>query len=111
MAIYVLIHGAGDSAFHWHLLEPELTARGHEAIAMDLPCEDESAGLAEYTDAVVSAIGDRTGVVLVAQSLGAFTAPLVCVQVPVELMVLVAGGDWRAPHMGGGGAGHNTDSR
>lgn len=30
MAAYALIHGAGDSAFHWHLLEPELRARGHE---------------------------------------------------------------------------------
>jgi pimeloyl-ACP methyl ester carboxylesterase len=91
MATYVLIHGAGDSAFHWHLLEPELRARGHDVVAMDLPCEDEDAGLREYADAVVSAIGDRTGLILVAQSLGGFTAPLVCARVPVELMVLVAG--------------------
>ena len=91
MATYVLIHGAGDSAFYWHLVAPELEARGSEAIAVDLPCEDESAGLAEYADTVVAAIGDRTGVILVAQSLGGFTAPLVCARRPVELMVLVAG--------------------
>jgi pimeloyl-ACP methyl ester carboxylesterase len=91
MATYVLIHGAGDSAFHWHLLEPELRARGHDVVAMDLPCEDERAGLREYTEAVVSAIDDRTGLILVAQSLGGFTAPLVCAEVPVELLVLVAG--------------------
>ena len=91
MATYVLIHGAGDSAFHWHLLEPELRARGQDVVAMDLPCDDEHAGLREYADAVVSAIGDRTGVILVAQSLGGFTAPLVCARVPVEAMVLVAG--------------------
>ena len=24
MATTVLIHGAGDSAWHWHLVEPEL---------------------------------------------------------------------------------------
>jgi pimeloyl-ACP methyl ester carboxylesterase len=91
MATYVLIHGAGDSAFHWHLLAPELRGRGHEVVAMDLPCDDESAGLTEYTDTVVQAIGDHTELVLVAQSFGAFTAPLVCKRVPVELMVLVAG--------------------
>ena len=91
MATYVLIHGAGDSAFYWHLLAPELRERGHEVVAMELPCDDESAGLSEYTDTVVHAIGDRTELVLVAQSFGAFTAPLVCARVPVELMVLVAG--------------------
>jgi pimeloyl-ACP methyl ester carboxylesterase len=91
VATYVLIHGAGDSAFYWHLLAPELRGRGHEVVAMELPCDDESAGLSEYTDTVVQAIGDRTELVLVAQSFGAFTAPLVCARVPVELMVLVAG--------------------
>ena len=91
MATYVLIHGSGDSAFYWHLLDRELRERGHDVVAVDLPCDDESAGLAEYTDAVVDAIGDRTELVVVAQSFGAFTAPLVCARVPVELMVLVAG--------------------
>ncbi|MQA73930.1 MAG: alpha/beta fold hydrolase [Solirubrobacterales bacterium] len=91
MATYALIHGAGDSAFYWHLLAAELRERGHEVVAMDLPCDDESAGLSEYTDAVVEAIGDRTELVVVAQSFGAFTAPLVCARVPVGLMVLVAG--------------------
>jgi hypothetical protein len=38
----------------------------------------------------VRAIGDRTDLVVVAQSLGAFTAPLVCDRVPVKLLVLVA---------------------
>lgn len=91
MAAYVLIHGGGDTAFYWHLLAPELRERGHEVITMDLPCDDQSAGLSEYADTVVEAIGDRTDLIVVAQSLGAFTAPLVCARVPVELMVLVAG--------------------
>ena len=91
MATNVLIHGAGDSAFYWHLVDRELRARGHDVVAIDLPCDDESAGLSEYTDAVVDAIGERTDLVVVAQSFGAFTAPLVCARVPVELLVLVAG--------------------
>ena len=56
---------------------------------VDLPAADDAAGLPEYTDAVVAAIGDRAGLVLVAQSLGAFTAPLVCERVPVDLLVLL----------------------
>lgn len=37
MATYVLIHGGGGSAWDWHLVAPELRARGHDAVAMDLP--------------------------------------------------------------------------
>jgi pimeloyl-ACP methyl ester carboxylesterase len=91
MATYVLIHGGGDSAFHWHLLAPELRGRGHEAVAMDLPCEDDSADFSDYADVVADAIGERTGLIIVAQSLGGFTAPLVCERVPAELLVLISG--------------------
>jgi pimeloyl-ACP methyl ester carboxylesterase len=91
MATYVLIPGAGDRAWHWHLVADELRERGHDVVAVDLPCEDESAGLSEYADTVVEAIGDRRDLVVVAHSLGGFTAPLVCARVPVDLLVLVAG--------------------
>ena len=37
------------------------------------------------------AIGDRADLVVVAQSFGGFTAPLVCHRLPVDLLVLVAG--------------------
>jgi pimeloyl-ACP methyl ester carboxylesterase len=90
-ATFALIHGAGDTGWYWHLVEAELRARGHDVVAPDLPSEDESAGLWEYADAVVDALGERREVVVVAQSFGAFTAPLVCERVPVELLVLVAG--------------------
>jgi pimeloyl-ACP methyl ester carboxylesterase len=91
MRTFALVHGAGDSALYWHLVEPELRKRGHDVVAMDLPCDDDSAGLAEYADTVVAALGQRRHLVLVAQSFGGFTAPLVCERVPVDLMVLVAG--------------------
>jgi pimeloyl-ACP methyl ester carboxylesterase len=92
MATFVLIHGAADTAWYWHRVEPELRQRGHEVVTMDLPCDDDSAGLEEYADTVVDAIGDRRDdLILVAQSFGGFTAPLVCERVPVDLMVLVAG--------------------
>jgi hypothetical protein len=62
---------------------------GHEAIAVDLPGDDPSAGLPEYADLVTSAIGDRGNLVLVAMSLGGFTAPLVAAKVPVDALVFV----------------------
>ena len=91
MSTYVLIHGAADSGWFWHLLEAELRARGRDVVAPDLPCDDDSAGLAEYAGTVVDAVGDRTGLIVVAQSFGGFTAPLVCDRVPVDLLVLLAG--------------------
>lgn len=87
---FALIHGAGDVGWYWHLVEAELRARGYDAVAPDLPCDDDAAGLPEYADAVVRAIGDRSPLVVVAQSAGGFTAPLVCERVPAVLMVLVA---------------------
>jgi pimeloyl-ACP methyl ester carboxylesterase len=90
MSTFILIHGAGDVGWYWHLVEAELRERGHDTVAPDLPCDDDAAGLPEYADAVVEAIGDRTDLVVVAQSLGGFTAPLVCDRVPVKLLVLVA---------------------
>jgi pimeloyl-ACP methyl ester carboxylesterase len=89
LATFVLIHGAGDSSWHWHLVGPELRARGHDVVAMDLPCDDDSAGLEDYADTVVGAIGEHKNLVVVAQSFGGFTAPLVCERVPVDLMILV----------------------
>jgi pimeloyl-ACP methyl ester carboxylesterase len=69
MATYVLVHGAGSDAWYWHLVAPKLQALGHDALAVDLPCEDDGAGLGEYTQTVVDAIGPRRDLVLVAQSL------------------------------------------
>ncbi len=90
MATFVLIHGAGDVGWYWHMVEAELRRHGHEVVAPDLPCDDDSAGLTEYRDTVLDAIGERSGLVVVAQSAGAFTAPLVCERRPAELLVLVA---------------------
>jgi Alpha/beta hydrolase family len=93
MATFAFIHGAGDVGWYWHLVQRELRLRGHESVAPDLPCEDESAGLAEYADTVVDAIParDRQDLVVVAQSFGGFTAPLVAGRIPVSAVVLVTG--------------------
>jgi pimeloyl-ACP methyl ester carboxylesterase len=90
VSTYVLIHGAGSDPWYWHLVVPRLQAIGHDVIAVDLPCDDDAAGLEEYAQTVVEAVGDRRDVILVAQSLAGFTAPLVCDRLPVRLLVLVA---------------------
>jgi hypothetical protein len=41
---FALIRGGGGSAWDWHLVTPALPERAHDAVAIDLPLEDESAG-------------------------------------------------------------------
>lgn len=90
MATFVLIHGGGGSAHDWHLVEPELRERGHDTVAVDLPMSDPEAGLWDYADAVVRALGDRReDLVVVAHSWGGFVGPLVCARVPARALVLV----------------------
>jgi pimeloyl-ACP methyl ester carboxylesterase len=85
--MYVLLPGAGGDSWYWHLVAPRL---GHEVLTPDLPAGDDDAGLEAYAGAVVDAVGDRTGLVVVAQSLAAFTAPLLCDRLDVRMLILVA---------------------
>jgi pimeloyl-ACP methyl ester carboxylesterase len=93
MTTFVLIPGAGGVAWYWSRVAPLLERAGHAAIAIDLPGDDEKAGLPEYVDIVLDAIDEhrdgRSGVALVAQSLGGFTAPMVCKATPVASLTFV----------------------
>ncbi|MFG2041759.1 alpha/beta fold hydrolase [Dactylosporangium sp. NPDC048998] len=90
MTTFVLIPGAGGAGWYWHRVVPELRRRGHDVIAVELPAGDDGAGLAEYTEAVVEAAGRPSGeLVVVGQSMGGLTAPLVCDRLPVARLVLV----------------------
>jgi pimeloyl-ACP methyl ester carboxylesterase len=89
MATYLLIHGAGSDSWYWHLVGPELEGLGHEVIAPDLPSFDESKGLSDYVQVAFDLIGNRRNVVVVAQSLGAFTGASVSARVSVSLLVLL----------------------
>jgi pimeloyl-ACP methyl ester carboxylesterase len=83
---YALIPGAGGSAWYWHRVAPLLP----DAIAIDLPADDDSADQTTYADTVVDAVsGASDAVILVAQSMGAFTAPIVASRMPVASIVLV----------------------
>ena len=89
MTTFALIPGGGGDPWEWHLLVPELEARGHQALAVRLPSEDDAAGWPEYADSVVDAVDDAGEVVLVAASMGGFTAPIVCTRRRVALLVLL----------------------
>lgn len=91
MSTFILLHGAGDVGWYWHLVEAELRARGHDVVAPDLPADDDSLQLEDYADAVVAAVGDRGDLVVVGQSFGGFTASLVAVRLPVDALVFVTG--------------------
>ena len=86
---YLLVPGAGGDEHYWHLLVPLLEAGGATVRAVRLPASEKSAGLAEYADAIATAASDMTDVVLVAQSMGAFSAPLACDRLDVRRIVLV----------------------
>jgi pimeloyl-ACP methyl ester carboxylesterase len=89
MSSFVLIPGAGGAAWYWHRVVPLLEAAGHAAVAVDLPADDERAGLATYAERVLAAMGTNPEIVLVAQSLGGFTAPLVCKQAQLQRLIFV----------------------
>jgi pimeloyl-ACP methyl ester carboxylesterase len=89
LATYALIPGGGGDPWEWHRLVSELASRGQEAIAVRLPADDDTAGWCDYADAVVDAIGDRADIILVAASMGGFTAPIVCTRRRVDLLVLL----------------------
>ena len=87
---FVLVPGAGGDGHYWDLVAPLLRGAGHRVIAPDLPGPDDAAGLGEYADAIVAAAGDVGAIVLVAQSMGAFSAPMAAERLDVERMILVA---------------------
>lgn len=91
-SLFVVVHGAADSGSSWDLVADELRSRGHGVVAPDLPVDDPVATWSDYAEVVVAAVGPRSGVVVVAHSLGGFTAPLVCERLGgrARLLVLVA---------------------
>lgn len=91
MADLLLVPGADGRAWSWHRLVPELAARGHRGIPVELPLE-ATATLDDYRDAAVAAtaaVADPGSVSVVGLSLGAYTAPLLVDRLAVDRIVLV----------------------
>lgn len=73
MTRFVLIPGAGGAGWYWHRVAEGLRARGHIAVPVDLPGDGR---LPDYRDIVLAELQGSD--VVVAQSLGGFTAGAVC---------------------------------
>jgi pimeloyl-ACP methyl ester carboxylesterase len=90
MATFGLVHGGFHGGWCWDRLIPELAARGHEAVAMDMPIDDADATLSDYVASVVDALAAvEEPVVLVGHSMGGLVIPHVAATRPVERMVFI----------------------
>jgi len=89
MTTWLLLPGAGGAAWYWHRVVELLRARGDEAIAVDLPAEDPTAGVPRYVEVALEALGGRPEPVVVGQSLGGYTAVEIARRIPVARIVLV----------------------
>lgn len=87
---FVFVHGPKSDSWYWHRVVPQVIDAGFDAVAVDLPVEDNDKGLAEYAAEVAAAVGGHPGTTLVTHSMAAFVAPMAARLVEVESMVLVA---------------------
>jgi pimeloyl-ACP methyl ester carboxylesterase len=85
---FVLVPGAGGNAGYWQFVEPLIQQAGFNSVAVSLP-NWPGATFADHADAIVAAAGSAEEITLVAQSLGAFSAPLTCDRLPVAELVLL----------------------
>jgi pimeloyl-ACP methyl ester carboxylesterase len=85
---FVLVPGAGGNAGFWQLVEPLISEAGFHSVAVSLP-NWSGATFADHADAIVAAAGTPDDLTLVAQSMGAFSAPLTCDRLPVSELVLL----------------------
>jgi pimeloyl-ACP methyl ester carboxylesterase len=100
MATFALIHGAYHSGWHFHLLARELAARGHHAVAPDLPCEDPTAGAERYADVAAAALEPVADeIVAVGHSLSGLFLPLLPARDPRITRLVYLGALLPAPGM------------
>jgi pimeloyl-ACP methyl ester carboxylesterase len=88
MATFCLIHGVWHDASCWRPLVQSLEARGHGAVAPELPLHDPAAGYEDRIRPALRALDDVTEtVVVVGHSAGSAYAPLVAAARPGALLV------------------------
>ena len=85
---FVLVPGSGGNAGYWRLVIPLLQQAGYHSVAVSLP-NWPGATFDDHADAIVGAAATPAEVTLVAQSMGAFSAPLTCDRLPVTELVLL----------------------
>ncbi|MEU3982824.1 alpha/beta hydrolase [Streptomyces sp. NPDC026672] len=101
MTTFVLVHGAWHGAWCWDRVLPELEARGHRAVAVELPSDDPAADTDAYLRAIDDHVHDPRSTVLVAHSMAGLIAPVYAERRPVQELVLLSsllplpGASWR----------------
>jgi pimeloyl-ACP methyl ester carboxylesterase len=85
---FALVPGAGGNAGFWQRVQPLLHKAGYHSVAVTLP-NWAGATFADHADAIVAAAEASTEITLVAQSMGAFSAPLACDRLAVAELVLL----------------------
>jgi pimeloyl-ACP methyl ester carboxylesterase len=85
---FVLVPGAAGRAGYWQLVEPLIEKAGFRSVAVSLP-NWPGATFDDHADAIVAAAGATEDITLVAQSMGAFSAPLTCDRLGVAELALV----------------------
>ena len=88
MTSFCLIHGAWHDGACWDDVVRALTARGHQAVAPDLPFHDPEARHAERVRPALEALAGVSGpFVVVGHSMGSGYAPIVAASVPGARLV------------------------
>lgn len=93
MANFLLIHGASHGAWCWRDLIPELEARNHSVLAIDLPSHGADAtapqdvGIEDYVAAAIDALTED--MILVGHSLGGLTVTLAADRAPQKVRSVV----------------------
>lgn len=91
----VLVHGAWADAHAWYRLQPLLEAKGFEVVTVNLPAHGpdttpiENVQFSSYVNAVKTAIGERTGVILVGHSMAGMVISQVAEDTPQQIGTLV----------------------
>jgi hypothetical protein len=87
---FVLVPGSGGIATpYWRLVSDRLQHLGHRAFPVDLPGSAPEAGLPEYAKLIADVIHGCADPVVVAQSLGGFSAVMACALVSARKLVFV----------------------
>lgn len=88
--LFIFIHGPKSDSWYWHRVVQRVIKAGFQAVAVDLPVEDPSKGLADYTAVVARIANEHPGLTLVVQGMAAFIAPMIAATAEVKLMILVS---------------------
>lgn len=90
MSTFCLVHGASLGTWCWERLIPKLEAQGHQTITMNLPINNPSASLSDYTDVVVQSLQKvDDDIILVGHSMAGMIIPLVATQRPVRKLIFL----------------------